>query len=110
MKKQNLELLNNYVDTYKLQIETTYLISYGNSQEKKFLTYLKQQTKKLITYIDNYVQKNNLYDYSFISLKTELENSLNKYYKTTSRFSSETIYYKFQTLIKDIEKNTKLSV
>lgn len=102
-------ILNYYVDSYKLQIETKELYKISGICEQKFLSALSRQTNRLIEIIDKYMKIQNKYDEPFINMKNELESSLDKSYLFKNVSNIVKIYENFQKLIKNIEKTLNLT-
>lgn len=105
----NYDILNLYVDSYKLQIETKELYKKSGIYEQKFLLALSKQTYSLIDIMDKYMKIQNKYDEPFINMKNELESVVDKSYLYKNITNIQKIYENFQKLIKNIEKTLNLS-
>lgn len=103
------KILNDYVDSYKLQIQTIELYKQSNNHEQKFLYYIVLNTFKIINLIETYIKNKKQNNESFEYLKLELKNSLEKSYLNKNLTTTQNIYQKFQNLIKNVEKNLKFA-
>ena len=103
------EILDSYVEGYKLQIQTIELCKTCNIHEQKFLFFIIENICKLISLIENYIKTCKKYDDSFVYLKSELDNSLKNSHLMKIQSNTQNIYIKFQNLLNDIEKTLKLA-